>query len=147
MFNAYRYFYHDSLKEEDLKAAITMKENYIRRTKGRANRIGHNWEAVPEWFIDEFTTGAKFWTQQHRGERMDPKRITIHLLKPVGKRRRSAEVDRVWEVTPGIFSKPIIYVLECKWGLVRKRDVDNFFEVLRWSKEFGIDTPKGRQVK
>ena len=147
LFNAYRYYYHTSISSEDLQAAITMKENYIRITKGKKNRIGHNWEAVPEWFIDKFTTGARFWTQEHRGRRMDPRRITIHLLKPVGRRRRNAEVDRVWEVTPGIFSDPITYVLECKWGLVRKRDVDDFFEVLRWSKKFGTDTPEGRQVK
>lgn len=147
LFNAYRYLYHSSLSAEDSSAAIVMRENYIRKVKGRANRIGHNWEAVPEWFIDTFATGAKFWTQEHRGNRMDPRRITIHLIKPVGNRRRNAEVDRVWEVTPGVFAQPITYVLECKWGLVRKRDVDDFFEVLRWSKEFGADTPKGRQVK
>ncbi len=147
LFGAYRYFYHNSLSEEDYNAAIVMKENYIRKVKGRANRIGHNWEAVPEWFIDTFTTGARFWTQEHRGNRMDPRRITIHLIKPVGNRRRNAEVDRVWEVTPGVFAQPITYVLECKWGLVRKRDVDDFFEVLRWSKDFGVDTPKGRQVR
>ncbi|MFC1803989.1 hypothetical protein ACFL0D_08515 [Thermoproteota archaeon] len=147
LFNAYRYFYHDSLTHEDLNAATVMKENYIRKVKGRANRIGHNWEAVPEWFIDTFTTGARFWTQEHRGNGMDPRRITIHLIKPVGKRRRNAEVDRVWEVTPGVFAQPITYILECKWGLVRKYNVDDFFEVLRWSKEFGVDTPKGRQVR
>ena len=147
LFNAYRYFYHYSLSKEDLNAAILMKENYIRKVKGRANRIGHNWEAIPEWFIDTFTTGAKFWTQDHRGNRMDSRRITIHLIKSVGNRRRNAEVDRVWEVTPGVFADPIIYVLECKWGLVRKRNLNDFFEVLRWSKEFGVDTPKGRQVK
>jgi len=146
LFDAYRYYYHNSLSQEDLNAATIMKENYIRKVKGRANRIGHNWEAVPEWFIDTFTTGARFWTQEHRGNRMDPRRITIHLIKPVGKRRRNAEVDRVWEVTPGVFAQPITYVLECKWGLVRKYNVDDFFEVLRWSKEFGVDTPKGRQV-
>jgi len=59
----------------------------------------------------------------------------------------SAEVDRVWEVTPGIFAPSITYVLSCKWGLVNKRDVDDFFDVLRWSKEFGVDTQEGRQVK
>jgi predicted ArsR family transcriptional regulator len=111
LFNAYRYFYHDSMTEEDLHAATIMKENYIRKAKGRANRIGHNWEAVPEWFIDTFTTGARFWTQEHRGSGMDPRRITIYLLKPVGSRRRNAEVDRVWEVTPGVFAQPITYVL------------------------------------
>ena len=53
----------------------------------------------------------------------------------------------MWEVTPGIFTQPITYVLECKWGLIRKKDVDDFLEVLRWSKEFGVDTPEGRQIK
>ena len=147
LFNNYRYYHHVSMAEEDIKAAITMKENYICMTKGRDNRIGHNWEAVAEWFIDEFTTGAKFWTQNHRIGGMDARRVTIHLLKGVGARRTNAEVDRVWEVTPGVFAPPITYVLSCKWGLVRKRDVDDFFDVLRWSKEFGVDTPDGRQVK
>jgi len=147
LFNAYRYYYHASLSEDDLQAATMMKENYIRMTKGWANRIGHNWEAVAEWFIDKFTTGAKFWTQNHRYEEMDPRRITLHLIKSVGGRRRNAEVDRVWEVTPGIFAPPISYVLSCKWGLVQKRDVDDFLDVLRWSKEFGVDTPDGRRVK
>jgi hypothetical protein len=38
-------------------------------------------------------------------------------------------------------------VLSCKWGLVHKDDVDDFLEVLRWSKEFGVDTPDGRKVR
>jgi len=123
-----------------------MKENYIRMTKGRDNRIGHNWEAVVGWFIDKLTAGASFWRQSHRSN-MDPRRITIHLIKPVGGRRNNAEVDRVWEVTPGPLLQPTTYVLECKWGLVRKRHIDDFFDVLRWSKEFGVDTPDGRQIK
>jgi hypothetical protein len=147
LFNAFRYFYHNSMAEDELKAAIAMKENYIRITKGKANRIGHNWEAVAEWFIDRFTTGARFWTQNHRINSMDSRRITIHLIKSVGGRKRNAEVDRVWEVTPGIFAPPITYVLSCKWGLVCKRDVDDFLEVLRWSKEFGVNTPNGREIK
>ncbi len=32
-------------------------------------------------------------------------------------------------------------------GLVSKRDVEDFFRVLLWSKEFGVNTPDGRQVK
>ena len=147
MFSAFRYFYQNSIAENDLKAAVAMKENYIRMTKGKANRIGHNWEAVAEWFIDKFTTGARFWTQNHRTNGMDPRRITVHLIKGVGGRKRNAEVDRVWEVTPGIFAPPITYVLSCKWGLVCKRDVDDFLEVLRWSKEFGVDTLNGREIK
>jgi hypothetical protein len=147
LFNAYRYYYHDSLSGVNLEAAIKMKENYIRITKGRANRVGHNWEAVVEWFIDKFTVGARFWTQVHRSGGMDPRRITLHLIKGVRGRRNVAEVDRVWEVTPGIFVPPTTYVLSCKWGLIRKDDVDDFLEVLRWSKEFGVNTPDGRQIK
>jgi hypothetical protein len=147
VFDAYRYFYHASLEDEDLKAAIGFKENYVRVTKGRANRLGHNWEACVEWFVDKFTTGAHFQTQDHRGKGMDPRRITLHLIRSVGDRRANAEVDRIWTVTPGIFAPPTTYVLECKWGVVSKRDVDDFFNVLRWSKEFGVDTPDGRQVQ
>jgi len=147
LFNAYRYYFHASLAEEDLKAAIEMKKNYIRIAKGRANRIGHNWEAAAEWFIDMFTTGAHFLTQDHRNKGMDPRRITLHLIRGVGGRRNAAEVDRVWEVTPGVFAPPITYVLSCKWGLVNREHMDDFLEVLRWSKEFGVDTPDGRQIK
>lgn len=53
----------------------------------------------------------------------------------------------MWEVTPGVFAPPITYVLSCKWGLVNKEHVDDFLEVLRWSKEFGVDTPDGRRIK
>jgi hypothetical protein len=56
-------------------------------------------------------------------------------------------VDRVWDVTPGVFAPPITYVLSCKWGLVRKSDVDDFFKVLKWSKEFGTNTQEGRAMK
>jgi hypothetical protein len=147
LFDAYRYYYHDSLSEADLNAAVEMKRNYIRVAKGRANRVGHNWEAVAEWFIDRFTTGARFWTQQHRKGGMDPRRITLHLLKGVGGRRIAAEVDRVWEVNPGVFAPPITYVLSCKWGLVNKKHVNDFLEVLRWCKDFGVDTPDGREIK
>lgn len=121
-----------------------MQENYLRIVKGRANRIGHNWEAAVKFFIDNLTTGAKFRTQAHRIGGMDPRRITIHLLKPVHGRRRNAELDRVWEVTPGPLLNPTTYILEYKWRLVRKRDVDEFFDVLRWSKEFGVirDNPE-----
>jgi hypothetical protein len=147
LFNNYRYFYHSSMAPEDLKAAIAMKENYIRIEKGRDNRVGHNWEAAVEWFVDKFTTGASFRDQPHRTAGMDSRRITLHLIKSVGGRRFNAEVDRVWTVTPGVFSPPTTYVLECKWGLVRKREVDDFLNVLRWSKDFGVDTPEGRQLK
>lgn len=147
LFNAYKYYYHTSMTEEDLKVAIAFKQNYVRQMKGRQNRIGHNWEACIEWFIDKYTVGAVFQTQNHRTKVMDPRRITLHLMKSVGGRKQNAEVDRVWSVTPSIFAQPITYVLECKWGLVRKRDVDDFLEVLRWSTEFGVNTSEGRTIK
>jgi hypothetical protein len=78
---------------------------------------------------------------------MDPKRITLHLLKPVGDRKQSAEVDRVWRVTPGLFSPTVIYVLECKWSIVTKKTLDDFLEVLKWSTDFGVDTENGRELK
>jgi len=30
---------------------------------------------------------------------------------------------------------------------VSKKHIDDLFEVLRWSKEFGVDTTEGRQIK
>jgi len=147
LFDAFRYYYHEGLSDEDLAAAKEMKKNYIRKVKGAANRVGHNWEAVAEWFIDRTTTGARFWTQNHRKGGMDPRRITLHLIKGVGGRRQAAEVDRVWEVTPGVFAPAITYVLSCKWGLIYKAHVDDFLEILRWSKSFGVDTPDGREIK
>ena len=146
-FNAYRYYYHKSMSEEDLNAVSILKQNYLRKVKGRDNRIGHNWEAAADWFIDEFTEGAKFWEQKHRKGGMDPRRITIYLVKNVGDRKNRAEVDRVWEVTPSLIAKPIICVLSCKFGLIHKRDLDDFFNVLKNSKEFGVDTPEGRSRK
>ena len=147
LFNAYKFYYHASLPSEDLQAAIEMKENYIRIAKGRDNRIGHNWEAAVEWFVDKFTTGASFREQPHRTSGMDSRRITLHLIKSIGGRISSAEVDRVWAVTPGLFSPPTTYVMSCKWGLIMKRDLDDFLNVLRWSTDFGVDTPEGRQLK
>jgi len=146
LFNKFRYYYLDSMKPEDLKANVEMKKNYIRVRFGRDNRIGHNWEAVVEWFIDKFTEGAEFVRQNHR-KNIDPRRITLHLLKPVGDRKQSAEVDRVWKVTPGLFSPTVTYVLECKWSVVNKKALDDFIEVLKWSTDFGVDTENGRELK
>ena len=147
LFNAYNYYYHTSLPPEELKVATAFKQNYVRQMKGRHNRIGHNWEASVEWFIDKFTMGASFQTQNHRTAVMDPRRITLHLIKSVGGRKQNAEVDRVWRVTMGIFAQPIIYVLECKWGLVQRRQIDDFLEVIKWSTDFGVSTPEGRSIK
>lgn len=144
-----RYLYHKDLPEDSLKAAIKMKENYTRLAMGKKNRKGHNWEAAAEWYIEQVTSNARFREQWHRSSsnKMDPRRITIPLIKPVGHRIRAAELDRVWTIPSG-FGKPLEYVLECKQGLVRKSDLDGFLEVLRWSKEFGTDREDGgRQLK
>ena len=50
-------------------------------------------------------------------------------------------------MTPGVFAPPVIYVLSCKWDLVTKAHVDDFLEVMRWSKGFGVETSEGRQVR
>jgi len=147
LFDAYNYFYHSSVDDAKLNAMAKMKENELRHVKGSAYRIGHNWEAVAEWFIETFTGGAEFWEQKHREGGMDPRRITLYLIKNVGRRRNKAEVDRVWEVKTSPFSAPTINVLSCKWSQVNKEAINDFFEVLRWSKEFGVNTPDGRQLK
>jgi hypothetical protein len=108
--------------------------------------VGHNWEAAVSFFIDQYTD-AEFMTQIHRNQKMDSRRITIHLVKPVAGRRFNAEVDRCWSITPSILSKPITYCLEAKYGVVMKKHVDDFLNILRNSKEFGYDTEKGREIK
>ena len=148
LFGAYKYYYHESMSAADLNVAVVFKQNYVRQMKGRHNRVGHNWEACVEWFIDQYTSEAVFQRQRHRTNGMDPRRITLHLVKGVGQRRMNAEVDRVWSVPAnGLFSQPLTYVLECKWGLVRRQVIDDFLEVLRWSTEFGVDTMEGRSIK
>jgi DNA-binding MarR family transcriptional regulator len=146
VFDRFTYYYLKSMKPEDLAANIEMKKNYIRIRFGRDNRIGHNWEACAEWFIDRFTEGAEFQQQNHR-QKMDSRRITLHLLKQVGDRKQNAEVDRVWKVTPGLFSPTVTYVLECKWSIVTRKTLDEFLEVLKWSTDLGVDTENGRELK
>jgi hypothetical protein len=143
---SFPYVYHSSLSEEDLAIAIEDKKDYIRRVKGKDNRIGHNWEACVEFFVDKLTKGAEFLEQSHRS-RMDSRRITLKLLKPIGERKQFAELDRVWTIRPSPISQAITYVLECKWGLVRKKDLEGFLNVLKWSYDFGVDTPEGRAIK
>jgi len=41
----------------------------------------------------------------------------------------------------------VTYVPSCKWGLVTKAHVDDFLDVLHWSKEFGVDTPDGMETE
>jgi hypothetical protein len=141
------YFYQKSFPEADLDAAVEMKKSYIRVAKGRDNRIGHNYEAVAEWFVDKLMIGAQFRTQNHRDPNMDSRRITLNLIKPVGHRKRNAEVDRVWSIKTGLLTDEITYILQSKWGLVTKRDLDDHIEVIRWSREYGVDTTNSRAIK
>jgi len=147
VFDNYRYFYHDSMPNADLNAAIELKKSYHRKIGSQRFRLGHNWEAVADWFIERYTPGAEFWTQHHRDSNMDPRRIKIRLIKSVNRRRDAAEVDRVWTTRSGPFTPPQTFVLSCKWSVVHKRDVDDFFEVLKWSKEFGVDSSTERQIR
>jgi hypothetical protein len=140
------YYYNSGIGDEDLKVAMEDKKDYIRRVKGRHNRIGHNWEACVEFFVDKLTKGAEFWEQTHRS-RMDRRRITLKLLRPTGERKLFAEVDRVWTIQPSPISQPVTYVLECKWGLVRKESLEDFLNVLKWSMDFGFDSQNGRMIK
>jgi len=140
------YFYHATLDENDLKIAIAVKQDYIRKVKGKQNRVGHNWEACVEFFVDKLTKGAEFWEQTHRS-RMDRRRITLKLLRPTGQRKLFAEVDRVWTIQPSPISQPVTYVLECKWGLVRKESLEDFLNVLKWSMDFGVDSQHERLIK
>ena len=146
IFDRFTCYYLSSMKLEDLHACIELKKNYIRVRYGKNNRIGHNWEAAVEWFIDKFAEGVEFVKQNHR-KNVDPRRITLHLLKPVGDRKQSAEVDRVWKVTPRLFLTTVTYVLECKWSTVSKKRLDDFLEILKWSTDFGVDTENGRELK
>lgn len=38
-------------------------------------------------------------------------------------------------------------MLECKYSVVRRKALDDFIEVLKWSTDFGVDTENGREVK
>ncbi len=78
---------------------------------------------------------------------MHPRRITTHLIRSVGDRRTNAELDRVWEVSPGPLQSPITFCLECKSSLVTKRTLDEFQNILRYSMDFGVDTPDGRAMR
>jgi hypothetical protein len=147
LFDAYPHYYLTNMDDADLSAAIQLRENYIRKVQGSANRQGHNFEAAVAWFVEKTTHGAKFRSQQHRGKGIHPRRITTHLIRAVGDRRMNAELDRVWVVSPGPLQPPITFVLECKSNVVRKRDLDEFQNVLRYSVDFGVDTPDGRAIR
>jgi hypothetical protein len=147
LFDSYPHFYLVSIPDIDLAAALQLRQNYIRKTKGANNREGHNFESCVSWFIERTATGARFWTQQHRSAGMHARRITTHLVHPVGNRRLNAELDRVWEVSPGPLQPSIAYVLECKLSMVSKRAVDEFQKILQYSTDFGVDTPDGRAIR
>ena len=141
-----RYLHHSEMPPAVLDAAVKMKQNFIRLSQGAKARSGHNWESIVEAYITLVSPCIKLWEQEHR-LKMDPRRITTHLVRPVGKRRFNAELDRVWE-QPQPFGKSSIYALECKIGIVTKETLDDFFEVLRWSQDFGADDDQGgRRIK
>jgi len=141
------YFYSINFPEADLKAQIVLKENLIRQKKGRDNRIGHNFESVVEWYVEKQWKGAKFITQKHRDGTMDPKRITLHLIKSVSRRRGNAEVDRIWSVKNSPIAPETIYVLQCKYSVVTYPDLEDHLNVLRWSQEYGTQSTSGQVIR
>lgn len=70
VFERFRHLYHASMPEEVLRKAVKAKEDYIRVYGGQRARIGHNWEACVEWFIDKFTTGAEFGVDTPEGRQI-----------------------------------------------------------------------------
>ena len=141
------YFYTNKFPAEELEAQKTLKENLIRSKKSRDNRIGHNFESVIEWYVEKQWRGAQFLTQNHRDKTMDPRRVTLHLLRSVGNRRKNAEVDRVWSVRPSPVAPDITYVLQCKYSIVTQKELEDHLMVLKWSQEFGTQSTSERVIK
>jgi hypothetical protein len=146
----YPHFYNERvLAEPDLTAAVKAKEQYLMKVKSSDERKGHALEGVVWWSLDKFR-GARFLPQKHRTEGMHPFRHTLHLIKPVRKRKKSAEIDGVWQSRePGTLCahEKVTNVVEAKFALVRREDLEDFVEKVRWSKEFGANDRHGRVIK
>ena len=146
----YPHYYHERiLSQEDLQAAVRAKERYLTEVKTSDERKGHALEGVVWWSLEKFRH-AKFLPQKHRTIGMHPYRHTLHLIKPVRKRKKSAEIDGVWESRESgtlCAHEKVTNVVEAKFSLIRKDDLEDFVEVVKWSKEFGADERHGRIIK
>lgn len=146
----YPHYYHDGiLRPDDLQAAVKAKERYLAEVKTSDERKGHALEGVVWWSLEKFRC-ARFVQQKHRTIGMHPYRHTLHLIKPVRRRKKSAEIDGVWESRESgtlCTHEKVTNVLETKFSLVRKEDLEDFVEIVKWSKQFGADERHGRIIR
>jgi hypothetical protein len=146
----YPHYYNEKvLSQEDLQAAFKAKEQYLMKVKSSDERKGHALEGVVWWSLEKFRR-ARFLPQRHRTEGMHPYRHTLHLIKPVRRRKKSAEIDGVWESRePALLcnNEEITNLLEVKFNLIRRDDVEDLLDIARFSKEFGADDRHGRVIR
>jgi len=146
----YPHYYNEKLlSPEDLEAAVKAKEQYLMKVKTSDERKGHALEGVVWWSLEKFRR-ARFLPQKHRTEGMHPYRHTLHLIKPVRRRKKSAEIDGVWESRePAVLcnNEEVTNLLEVKFNLIRRDDVEDLLDIARFSKEFGADDRHGRVIR
>jgi hypothetical protein len=146
----YPHYYNENiLSHDDLEAAVKAKQQYLMKVKSSDERKGHALEGVVWWSLEKFRR-ARFLTQKHRTAGMHPNRHTLHLIKPVRRRKRAAEIDGIWEARESALlceNERVTNVLEVKFNLIRREDVEDFLDVIRFSKELGADDRHGRVVK
>jgi predicted DNA-binding transcriptional regulator len=146
----YSHYYNEKvLNQEDLQAAVKAKEQYLMKVKSSDERKGHALEGVVWWSLERFRR-ARFLPQKHRTEGMHPYRHTLHLIKPVRRRKKSAEIDGVWESRePALLcnNEEVTNLIEVKFNLIRRDDVEDFLDIARFSKEFGAGDRHGRVIR
>jgi DNA-binding transcriptional ArsR family regulator len=146
----YPHYYNEKvLSQEDLQAAFKAKEQYLMKVKSSDERKGHALEGVVWWSLERFRR-ARFLPQRHRTEGMHPYRHTLHLIKPVRRRKKSAEIDGVWESREQAElckDAEVTNLLEVKFSLIRRDDVEDFVDIARFSAEFGADAKHGRVIR
>ena len=143
------YYNTDHITKEHLAAAVKAKESYIIREKSGDHRRGHSLEGVI-WRFLERALSARFLQQKHRTDGMHPYRHTIHLIRPIGQRKRNAELDGVWlskETDMLGEEQQVTNILEVKYSLISKQDFEDYIEKVRWSKEYGADSKDTRIIK
>jgi hypothetical protein len=146
----YPHYYNENiLSHDDLEAAVKAKQQYLMKVKSSDERKGHALEGVVWWSLEKFRR-ARFLPQKHRTEGMHPYRHTLHLIKPVRRRKKSAEIDGVWESRePALLcnNEEVTNLIEVKFNLIRRDDVEDLLDIARFSKEFGADDRHGRVIR
>jgi hypothetical protein len=146
----YPHYYNEKiLSHDDLDAAVRAKQQYLMKVKKCDERKGHALEGVVWWSLEKFRR-ARFLPQRHRTEGMHPYRHTLHLIKPVRRRKKSAEIDGVWESRePALLcnNEEVTNLIEVKFNLIRRDDVEDLLDIARFSKEFGADDRHGRVIR